>query len=242
VNSGAEAKRIFPPTATAVTFLALKKACLPSMLCEQMRAGTTTKLKPMNKTFAVVAAINGIIAAQADVVELDVELSGANMRPDPVVTGATGGEYAPLPSMSFDTSSHQLFVNYAWGSVNGFSDITGSFLSTHIHGPADRNGFQEVLYSLTTLVNPVTPGSAGIFGQTLQLVALRSGAYSVSQQEADLLKGLWYVDVHSSVFSNGEMRGQLVRPAAAAVPEPATSAIVAGMGVLAFALYRRFNT
>jgi hypothetical protein len=195
----------------------------------------------MKKTFAVVAAINGIIAAQADVVELDVELSGANIRPNAVVTGATGGEYAPVASMSFDSSSDQLFVNCAWGSVNGFTDITGSFLSADIYGPADRDGFADVLYSLTPLVNSQNQGSAGVFGRMVQLVALRSGAYSVSQQETDLLKGLWYVEVRTSAFPGGEMRGQLVQPPAAAVPEPATYAIVSGMGVLAFAVYRRFN-
>lgn len=52
-------------------------------------------------------------------------------------------------------------------------------------------------------------------------------------KEADLLGGMYYVNIHSSAFPGGEIRGQLH---AAPVPEPAS---LAALGIGAAALLRR---
>jgi hypothetical protein len=50
-------------------------------------------------------------------------------------------------------------------------------------------------------------------------------------QEADLLAGLWYVNIHSSVFPGGEIRGQVV-------PEPTTICLL-GLGGLLLSRSRK---
>jgi len=53
-------------------------------------------------------------------------------------------------------------------------------------------------------------------------------AYSIANQISDLEGGLWYINIHSSVFPNGEIRGQILP-----VPEPS---ILALFGLSASAL------
>jgi hypothetical protein len=194
----------------------------------------------MKKALAILAAANAIATfGQTTVHELDFAppgLTGANERPLSVGTTATGGEFDGLPSMSLDTSTHEIFLNYAWGTVNGFTDLTGTFIGTRLFGPADAESTAESLYNLTIMVNTQSGVAGGVFGQRLQLTSLRSGSYTIAQQESDLLHNKWYIDVQSSLHPDGEIRGQLT-----AVPEPRTYSIVAGMALLGFGAYRRFK-
>ena len=61
--------------------------------------------------------------------------------------------------------------------------------------------------------------------------AVGSATISASQ-ETDLLAGLWYVNVHSTAFGGGEIRGQVL------VPEPGMLGLVA-VGVLALVVRSR---
>src|SRR5436853_4607354 len=111
--------------------------------------------KLMKKNLALVVLCGGLLGTSAAIFDFDLGplgLNGANERPSPVVTAATGGEIASVPSMSLNTSTHQLFVNYGWGIANGYTDLTSPFTFTHIHGPADLNTAATVLYDLTSLV------------------------------------------------------------------------------------------
>jgi hypothetical protein len=198
--------------------------------------------KPMKKNLALLVLCAGLVGTSGAIFDFDIGplgLNGANERPAPVVTAATGGELASVPSMSLNTSTHELFVNYGWGIANGYTDLTSPFTFTHVHGPGDLNTAAPVLYDLTSLVTIQSSTVGGIFGKTLQLVTLSPGGapYSVSQQEADLLNGLWYVNVHDNTHPDGEIRGQLI----STVPEPRTYATLAGVSLLGFAAYRRFK-
>jgi hypothetical protein len=50
---------------------------------------------------------------------------------------------------------------------------------------------------------------------------------------ADLINGLYYVNIHSSFAPGGEIRGQILL-----VPEPGTGALVA-LGIMGLAVRRR---
>jgi hypothetical protein len=77
----------------------------------------------------------------------------------------------------------------------GFTITYGGFTETaaHIHGPAAVGQPAGVLFTLPAgtikfgTIGPLTP-----------------------TQETQLDAGLWYVNVHSATFQNGEIRGQII--------------------------------
>lgn len=113
-------------------------------------------------------------------------------------TPATGTATATL-----DTTTNFFTLQYV------FSGLLGTQTDAHIHGGA-RGTNGPVLFHLGL-------GSPNSFSTFL-----------TDLQESRLLSSLWYVNIHSTVFPGGEIRGQL-QP----VPEPSTYALfgVAALGV-----------
>jgi hypothetical protein len=100
-----------------------------------------------------------------------------------------------------------------------YSGMLANVTAAHIHGPALPGVNGPVILPLTT-----SGGTAGTLNG--------AGTYT-ALQIADLLAGKHYVNVHTSAFPGGEIRGQIT-----AVPEPGTLAAI-GLGVAALARRRR---
>ncbi|MBI1332160.1 MAG: CHRD domain-containing protein [Armatimonadetes bacterium] len=101
------------------------------------------------------------------------------------------------------------------------SGLLGPSTAAHIHtGAPGTSG--AVLFPLTGTVGSTTYLSHDMFVLT-------------DASELDLLGGMLYVNVHSTVFPGGEIRGQL---AASTVPEPASLAVL-GFGALAMLKRRK---
>jgi len=106
--------------------------------------------------------------------------------------------------------------------TGSYSGLLSSVTAAHIHGLAPPGTPAGIILPLTTTFGTTgTLSGAGIFTPA-QITGLESG--------------LMYVNVHSNLFSGGEIRGQL-----GLIPEPATMVLLGlgGFGVLAFAWRRR---
>ena len=126
-------------------------------------------------------------------------------------TCAAGGTGTGTALISYDDTSGDLNWNVAWSGLSGTTTVA------HFHGPAlatQNAGVQVDFLSLGGLLNP-SIGTTAI----------------TAAQGSDLLAGLWYVNVHSTTFPGGEIRGQITQTA---VSEPVTLALfcfgLAGIG------------
>ncbi len=135
-----------------------------------------------------IAAAAALSACAADygmprasqVVTLTATLSGSQEVP-PNMSGGMG--QARL-TFNKDTNDLQYTVSY--------SGLTGAATGAHIHGPAAAGANAGVKVGFANPASPIT-GSAKLD----------------PAQAADLLAGLYYVNVHTAAYPGGEIRGQL---------------------------------
>ena len=91
---------------------------------------------------------------------------------------------------TYDTNSKVL----SWTGTH--SGLTGPVTSAHFHGPADAGRYADVAIWIST---KATPLPASFEGQ----------ATLTDAQAADMMAGLWYVNIHTAAYPPGEIRGQL---------------------------------
>lgn len=82
-----------------------------------------------------------------------------------------------------------------------FTVLDGLETAAHIHGPADPGDNAGVLFD----ISPSPPGLSPLGSPKTGCV----GPLSKREREA-LMKGLFYIDIHSDVFPDGEIRGQVM--------------------------------
>lgn len=137
-------------------------------------------------------------------------LSGLQEVP-PVATPGTG---SAVVTLNTDTNLLTWDVTY--------EDMLGTLTMAHFHGPAAIGVNAGVLVNM----NPTTGFNSGTI----------VGSATVSDTVRDhILAGLTYINLHSTVFGPGELRGQVI-------PEPGTYALLFGIAALAGVLYRRRRT
>lgn len=134
----------------------------------------------------------------------------------PVTTPATGSA-----QVTFDDAAFTVSVNEIW------ANLLGSATVNHIHVATTPSGAGGVVLGL-----PIPSGSpaTGSFNGVLTLTS-----DSFNSLLASTTAGLAYVNLHSTAFPGGEIRGFL-----APVPEPETYALMAlGLGALGLWTRRR---
>src|SRR5947207_12598108 len=102
-----------------------------------MCGGTRMKTGLVYGLIALMLACGGSTIARADIIQIDL-LGNAGMgllpgNENPPTTGGSGGEVGA--GIFFDTVTLQLTINIAWGSGNGFTDLTGTATAGHKPGP-----------------------------------------------------------------------------------------------------------
>ena len=75
-----------------------------------------------------------------------------------------------------------------------YSGLSGQPTAAHFHGPAKAGSNAGVALGIPGPITNPTEGKATL----------------TPEQAADLLAGLWYVNVHTAVNPGGEVRGQMV--------------------------------
>jgi CHRD domain/PEP-CTERM motif len=150
-------------------------------------------------------------AVSAQTFTFEAFLTGSDENP-PNASPATG-----FGTVIYDAGLSNITVNESW------SGLTAPATASHIHGPAGVGTNAPVLFALSSVPN----ATAG---------AIPEQTFSITPaQVADLFNGLYYMNVHTSTFPGGEIRGQLIL-----VPEPSTVLLVVfGLVGLCWKLRRR---
>jgi uncharacterized protein (TIGR03118 family) len=125
----------------------------------------------------------GEIRGQIAPALLTAILNGANERPDPVTTTATGLGLLTL-------IGNQLTYNIT------YSGLSAPATAGHIHGPADTNTFANVLQPF-----PGITGTSGAVAGTLILP---------QSQLTNVIDGMTYINIHTTNNPGGEIRGQVI--------------------------------
>jgi hypothetical protein len=145
--------------------------------------------------------------ASAIIIPLTVSMDGAQAN----AGAGTGSPGIGSASITLDTGTNQMSWNITWSG-----GLLGTPTAMHFHGPALTNQNAGVQVG-TGIAGPPVIGNAILS----------------APQAADLLAGLWYLNLHTSAFPGGEIRGQVL-----AVPEPGTMTLVA-VGLVGMAARRR---
>ncbi len=120
-------------------------------------------------------------------------LNAANEVQTPaVVSTGTGSVTAVL-----DLNTNIMTVTGTYTGLSGAVSAPGA----HIHGPAAATANAPILFNLT-YTEGTTAGSGTITGTTTALTPA---------QITDVNNGLWYVNLHTVKYPNGEIRGQLAK-------------------------------
>ncbi len=182
---------------------------------------------------SLLAAITIGIAstAHADVTNYTAALSGANEAPANTSPG---------------TGAASLLIDYTANTMTLHVDFSGlAYPSTaaHIHCCTPAPGTAEVATMVPSFAGFPLGVTAGTYDMTFDLLSaatynpqfITDAGGTVALAAADLLDGIRageaYLNIHSTVYTGGEIRGFLV---AAPIPEPAGMAMwLAGLGMLA---------
>jgi len=146
--------------------------------------------------------------ASSAIIQLAANIDG----PQANAGAGTGSPGTGSATMTLDDTTNLFSWNIAW------SGLTGSEVVAHFHGPAlpNQNAGVQVGFSI------VSP-------------EIDSAVLSASQA-ADLLAGLWYINIHTTTAAAGEIRGQVQ-----VVPIPA-AAWLFGTALLGLGIAKRKKT
>ena len=186
------------------------------------------------KMLAIIAGLSFSGVAEAATVYKTI-LAGTNENP---VNASPGTGEATL---TYDTVAHTMTLSVT------FQDLTAPTTAAHIHccaAPPANAGVATMIPSFAGFPLGVTSGSyMNVFDLT-QLSTYNSpfvvgSGGTAASAEAALFAGLnsgqAYLNLHTTAFPGGEIRGQF-----AAVPEPGTWALmITGFGLVGATLRRR---
>ena len=121
-----------------------------------------------------------------------IQMNGDSQRPNRAATTGSG-----LATVSYDRPKKTISYTINW--------VLGSGASTtlmHFHG--SPTGSPEVASPVVIGISGFSASNSGFLtGITRELT---------ESEEADFLAGKWYLNIHSSAYGSGELRGQVIFP------------------------------
>src|SRR5437764_3664878 len=126
-------------------------------------------------------------------------LSGANVRPTPITTTATGSA-----QFTYVGDLKTLFFEV---DVAGIDSVT----LAHIHGPADTANPAGVALNLFVPAAPKGPGFTGVLASGVGGELGAPNNMSLDSLLVLMRNGHAYVNVHTRLHPAGEIRGQVVK-------------------------------
>lgn len=162
--------------------------------------------------------MRGHILPQATAVPFTAPLTGLSERPTPITNSASGTAF-------FSLEGNQLSFSIS------YRDLSSASVAAHIHGPSAATNTAGVLVDLA-------PFNGGGFGATSGTLA---GTVTLSSNQLVILRsGQAYVNVHSTMFGPGEIRGQiapvLFKSYLSGAEERPTPILSSGSGLASLAL------
>jgi hypothetical protein len=164
----------------------------------------------MSRALVALAAL--VLLAPHTASAVTIDLAGALDGSQANAGVGTGSTATGSVSITLDDQTLEM----TWSA--SFSGLLGDYTVAHFHGPALANQNAGVQVGVAFTLSPDLRSGTG--GGTVTLSA---------SQASDLLAGLWYLNVHSTVHGGGEIRGNV-----AVVPEP-TTAVLFSTGLLCVA-------
>ena len=160
----------------------------------------------MRQTLVFMAAVAALTACESSTESkptYSASMTGAKERPNPVTSNGTGTFTATLDG---NTLTYEL----------SFTGLSTNSTGAHIHGPATTEQFTNVLvdFNATAAGRSIILGAASGTGSGTINIAPTAGITATVSGDSlrkllDL--GLLYVNVHSTQFGAGEIRGQITR-------------------------------
>jgi hypothetical protein len=87
-----------------------------------------------------------------------------------------------------------------------FSGMSGTRTADHIHAPAARGFDAGIAYDLGGITTGTTSGA---ISGNVTLVNSAYGGKNIAAQIQDMRNQLWYINIHTTTFGSGEIRGQI---------------------------------
>jgi hypothetical protein len=149
------------------------------------------------------------VVAQAEVIQFNLSPPGTDaavglspLNQVPPAANSTGSGNEISAGINFDTNTSVLTVLLGYGSAAGFGNLTAPASNMHIHGPAGPGTNGPVVIDLAPyLFTQMDPALGGIIYGQVPIP---------TTNVADLLAGLYYINIHTTNYPGGEIRGQLI--------------------------------